>query len=374
MVGGLEQVVMDIATLAERKGHKSIIAYAGIIADSTRDEVERAGIEHLRLPASEEARQEFLRQRGISLVNAHYATILARECRELGIPFLQTIHNMYVWLDEEQIAHWREIDAYTSAYIAVSAKAALVAERRLGLPGDKITVIPNGVTMIDHKPATPPERDDDLRSELGIPPEGIVFVQMASFHPVKAQWVTVRAFAEASKVRRDIYLVLSGNHSDAAYVEKTRMIIEQCGFAPYVLIPGYRKDIARLLNLARAMLAPSFVEGWSLAISEAVQLGVSVIATDVGGAREQLSGTDGILLPAFTDDFAMLNAREYISALTDEELHKELVPPLAQAIVEMAGRPVRRAGRAGPSVRRPEDAYAEHLKIMQRLVAEGFSY
>jgi glycosyltransferase involved in cell wall biosynthesis len=370
MVGGLEQVVIDIASLAKNKGHTPVIAYAGQIADSTREDVELAGIEHIRLPESEEERLVWLRERGVSLVNAHYATILARECKGLGIPYLQTIHNMYLWLHEEAIAAWRALDNFTSWYIAVSNKAAQVAVERLGLPVNKMTVVPNGVAMIDQKPTAPPERDEQLRRELGIPVDGVIFVQVATLHPVKAQWVTVNAFAEALKTRQDIYLILLGKDSDAAYAEKTREKIRQHGLERYIFMPGYRKDVARFLHLSRAMLVPSFVEGWSLAISEAIQLGVSVVATDVGDAREQLAGTGGILLPAFTEDFAGLNAKEYVTALTDEALHEQLAPPLTQAILEMAGRPAR--STASPPtdypIRRPKDAYAEHLEIMQHLV------
>jgi glycosyltransferase involved in cell wall biosynthesis len=371
LVGGLEQVVIGIASLAKSKGHTPIIAYAGQIADSTREDAERAGIAHLRLPESDGDRLAWLRQCGASLVNAHYATLLARECSTLGIPYLQTIHNMYIWLDEEGIAAWRAMDTFTSWYIAVSAKAAQVAAQRLGLPAEKLTVIPNAVAMTDRRPDMPPERDELLRRALGIPSEGIVFVQVGSIHPVKAQWVTVDAFAEALRARQNLYLILLGNESDTGYAEKTREKIRQHGVTRHVFMPGYRNDVARFLHLSRAMLAPSFVEGWSLAISEAVQLGVPVIATDVGGAREQLAGTEGTVLPAFTEDFAGLSAKDYVAALFDEVLHKQLAPPLANAIQEMAGRPVRNSAspRAGYAVRRPEDAYAEHLEIMQRLTS-----
>jgi glycosyltransferase involved in cell wall biosynthesis len=370
-VGGLEQVVMDIAMLANKNGHKSIITYAGEIVESTREDVERAGIEHLRLPESRAERLALLRKHRINLVNAHYATILAHECQELGIPFMQTIHNMYLWFDETATTTWRELDAYTSRYIAVSSKAAMVAVQRLGLPEEKIAIVPNGVAAVDWKPEALPERDYILRTELGIPAESIVFVQVASFYPAKAQWITIEAFAEARKIRKDIYLLLLGKEVDIAYSKRVHEKIKTHAITEYVLMPGYRRDVPRFFNLARAALAPSFVEGWSLAISEATQLGVPVIATDVGGACEQLQGTDGILLPALIEDMAELDAEKYLSLLTDEELHKNMVPLLTQAVLDMASRPIRppRPSSRG-TVRRPEDAYTEHLEIMRNLTQQ----
>lgn len=369
-VGGLEQVVIDIASVAQSCGHRPIISYAGMIDEIARADVEAAGIEHVRLPETLEERKKFLRERKISIVNAHYATIMGQESYDLGIPFLQTIHNMYLWLDEAGIVQWRELDAMTAGYIAVSANAAMVADLRLGLSPEKMVIIPNGVAMVDRQLDSPPEQDAALRSEFGIPPEGIVFVQVASLNGVKAHTITVEAFAKALKTRQDIYLVLLGKKSDAAYTEKVRKKIQSHNLGSHVFMPGYRKDVHRFLNLARAMVAPSFIEGWSLAISEAVQLGVPVIATDVGGACEQLSGTSGILLPAFTEGFVELSASNYIGALTDESLHKQLASPLAHAILEMAHRPVRNTMPlvGSRSIRKPEDSYAEHLEIMQRLV------
>lgn len=368
-VGGLEQVVIDIAVLAKTLGHRPIIGYAGVIDDITRIDVENAGIEHERLPEAFEARKNFLRERSVSIVNAHYATILAGECRELDIPYLQTIHNMYLWLDEAGIAQWRELDAMTAGYIAVSANAAMVADLRLGLSPEKMVIVPNGVTMIDRQLDSFPEQETALRSEFGIPPEGIVFVQVASLNSVKAHTITVEAFAKALKTRQDIYLVLLGKESDAACAEMIREKIEHYSLGNHVFMPGYRKDVHRFLNLARAMVAPSFVEGWSLAISEALQSGVHVIATDVGGACEQFRETDNILLPSYFTNVASLSASVFFAVLRDESVITEGALRLVEAILQIASRMARTAQEFKlPTVRLAEEAYASHLEIMKVLL------
>ncbi len=369
MVGGLEQVIIDIAKLAKKNGHRPMICYEGIIDPITQLDVEEANIEHCKLPEGFDARKAFLQSENISIVNAHYATILAREAHELNIPFLQTIHNMYLWLGEQDIAHWQEVDAYTSAYIAVSANAAMVADVKIGLPVDKITIIPNGVDIIPHDFTCAPEQDTELRNEFAIPNDGIIFVQVATMNPVKGHITSIEAMRELLQERDDIYLILLGKHGDVALTEKLQTKIADYGLTKHVFMPGHRKDVHRFLNVARAMVAPSFIEGWSLAISEAMQLGVFVIATDVGGACEQFRGTDNILIPSYYDSVENLSNEAYFSLLLDEDCMKKHAKNLSKAMLNMADRGQRTVNTAKSGTHRtPEEAYSTHLELMGNLV------
>lgn len=367
-VGGLEQVVIDIGKLAQSNGHKAIIGYSGYIDEITKRLVEKANIEHQQLPEKSEDRKDFLRKNKITLVNAHYATILATESKELGIPYLQTIHNMYLWFDEKDIAEWKALDAMTAGYIAVSANSAMVADLRLGIPPEKITIVPNGIEKLNRDLPFPPEQDKKLRSEFNIPPEGIVFVQVASLNGVKGHAIAIEAFIEALKFRQDIYLILLGKESDPNVVKLVKDKISKNNLTKHIIMPGYREDVYSILNLSRAMLAPSFIEGWSLAISEAVQMGVPVIATDVGGASEQLEGKENIILPAFLENIESISSKNFFIALFDEEFHKKCAPRLTEAILEASSWSRRKKARAQGKVRSVESAYKIHLKIMAQLI------
>ena len=72
-----------------------------------------------------------LRNPRVRLVNAHYSTYGAAIVAEMGIPFVQVVHNSYVWLDDRAIAKYRQADPHTSAYICVSAQVARL--HRLGV-------------------------------------------------------------------------------------------------------------------------------------------------------------------------------------------------------------------------------------------------
>jgi glycosyltransferase involved in cell wall biosynthesis len=66
-----------------------------------------------------------------------------------------------------------------------------------------------------------------------------------------------------------------------------------------MLLPGYSPHVESMFAMADAFLLPSFIEGWSIAMNEAMAFGRPMILADTGGAAEVIEDEDiGILLPA----------------------------------------------------------------------------
>ena len=66
---------------------------------------------------------------------------------------------------------------------------------------------------------------------------------------------------------------------------------------PRVHLVGKRADVADWLAAADVVAFPSRWEGMSLGMLEAMAIGRSVVATDVGGAEEALGGEAGAVVP-----------------------------------------------------------------------------
>jgi glycosyltransferase involved in cell wall biosynthesis len=361
-VGGLETVVINLMRTASRQGWRPLLTYEGSIAEESARRLQAENLEFFRLPGGYAARVNLLREVKAELVNAHYATLLYRECREAGIPFMQTIHNMYIWLRGEEAGEWREMDAFTAAYAVVSAGAARVADCILGLPPAKMIIIPNGSRFMraEHSSAA---KTRALRRRLSIPVRGKIFVSVASITRAKGQLLLAHALARALQRRDDLYAVFLGATLDPEYAGLLNAAVTALGIAEHVRMPGCRDDVPVFLDAAAAAVFPSFYEGWSLAISEAIACGVPVIASDVGGAAEQLRGIpDARLIPAPLpfERGAMPDLR----LLADGAWQNERCGPLALALLDAAARPP--SVRKAPPVFPDADSAGGHLRIMDR--------
>ena len=112
---------------------------------------------------------------------------------------------------------------------------------------------------------------------------------------------------------------------------------------------GYRADIADVLAQSHIVVLPSYAEGLPKALLEAAACGRPIVATDVSGCREVVQHEgNGLLVPA-------RDARA-----------------LADAVVALAGNPVRRAAMGAEGRRRTETEFAaerineETLKVYER--------
>ncbi len=225
----------------------------------------------------------------------HYSTFGAAIAADLGVPFVQVVHNTYVWLGERAIDDYRAADAATTGYICVSAEVARYCDRRMGLDVNKMIVVPNGVDLhqLDAARFHEPER---LRGELGIAAEDFVFLNVGSIHATKAQATLLLALARVVERRPGVRLVIAGPVSADEYAGRLRRRIGELDLRRNVVLAGQRADVARFYWMADAFVLPSLWEGWSLALTEAACAGLPLVATAVGGAADVVQGGDGRLV------------------------------------------------------------------------------
>ena len=307
--GGMENMIILLADGLRRRGldvSLLVLGRPGPAAEQAR----RIGIRVLTLPEDrrDDAYRSLLQERGVNLVNAHYSTYGAAIVAEMRIPFVQVVHNSYVWLDDRAIEKYRQADPYTSAYVCVSSQVARYCDQALGLTAAKMVVIPNGIDggSLDAARCGPPRR---LREELGLADDDYVFLNVASIHATKAQKALIAAFSHVMKTHPHARLLIVGPASDPDYEADLRRTIARFGLQGSVLLTGQRDDVAGFYWMADAFVLPSYWEGWSLALTEAAYAGLPLVATDVGGARELLAeGTGRLIKPPF-ESISELNAR-----------------------------------------------------------------
>ena len=74
-------------------------------------------------------------------------------------------------------------------------------------------------------------------------------------------------------------------------------VVHELGLKDYIRLAGFNSDIPACLAAADLVVHPSLVDAFSQLLIEAQGVGVSLIATDIAAAREQIiDGVTGIIV------------------------------------------------------------------------------
>jgi glycosyltransferase involved in cell wall biosynthesis len=293
--GGLERVVFDTAKSFDRARIAPLIVSVGPLG-ALAEEARQAGLRVVGLPRlnAERAYADLLAGWRPWLAVAHFSSFGYAQFATRKIPILNVIHNVYAFLDHAGRKRFIEEDARVAHYISVSGKATEYATARLEIDPDKITTIPNGLDIAGI-PRQPRPAD---RARLGIKPDDYVFLNVAAYNLHKGHHVMAAAMRLLMEQRRDIRIVCVGDTVVPAHLAALRARLARDGLDRHMLLPGYSDDIPGLLAMADAFLLPSFIEGWSIAMNEAMAAGKPLLLTDTGGAADVIENEDiGILLP-----------------------------------------------------------------------------
>lgn len=211
----------------------------------------------------------------------------------------------------------RLADALTARWLcdhfhAVSNAARAAAVSALGVPPERITVVPRGRDP-ERLGAPSPERRRRARTALGLS-EDTELVVAAGRHELAKGFPDLIAAAARLAPRRPRLAVLIAGRRGALTAEIERAVAAG-GLADRVRLLGHRDDLPELLAAADLLAFPSLYEGMPGAVIEAMALAVPVVASDIPSVREVVEPGASALLAAPDDPAAMAAA---IAALLDE--------------------------------------------------------
>lgn len=333
--GGMENVVIDLALSLENNGYRVTIANYGKSGDAAEKAKER-GLKVVSLSEnlSDEAYRTWLVEERVDLVNAHYSIRGADVCFSVGIPFIQTIHNSYVWLDPVQIEKYRTADKYTDQYICVSMTAARYADVVLGLDASKMRVVPNGIDSDAIDAANFEVNRTSLRSAWGVEDTAPVYLNVASIMATKAQLPLVKAFAKVVEKIPKARLVLLGAVMEAPYQAAIERAVRELGLQEHLIFAGYDRQVSRYYHASDVFVLPSYWEGWSLSLGEAMANGLSCVITDVGSAYEFETFDNVVVIEPPFGDITQLNYKNLGDFVYGEDAVFE--NRLAEAMVKVS--------------------------------------
>src|SRR5262249_17274065 len=160
----------------------------------------------------------------------------------------------------------------------------------LGVPAEKIRVIPNGVEI----PDGPPEDRDRALAEFQIPAGSRVIAFVGRLARQKRVQDIVWAMQLLQQLTDRVYLLLVGEGPER---NDPIALARHVGCEHLIRFAGYRANASRLIGVCNVFWLASEFEGMSNSIMEAMAAGVPVVATDIPPNRELVvDGETGYLV------------------------------------------------------------------------------
>jgi teichuronic acid biosynthesis glycosyltransferase TuaC len=216
-----------------------------------------------------------------------------RTARKLGIPCVLGALGSDIHLRSGvNVRRTHEAIAGADAMITVSEAMRQYSIRTYNAKPDAVHTIVNGFNTAIFRPMD----QAALRVKLGIAANEKLMVYVGRFVEAKGLRELITAFQAlaAQDPRASLALVGDGNMK-----AELQSIISAAGLNQRVHLPGGLppEQVAEWINAADLLTLPSWSEGYPNVVVEAVACGRPVVATDVGGMREILDDSNGVIVP-----------------------------------------------------------------------------
>lgn len=219
-------------------------------------------------------------------------------CHKAGVPCVLSVHNAFPtaqllpWherLTNESFASVRGLYGVSQSALDhfVSTYGRYIRENTV------VQVIPNFVDISRFIPSAAIRRK--TRCELSIPDDAKVVGSVGRIDTQKQPFQVLQVFDRLWASRQDIYLVFCGQ---GPLEQGVQAEVAGKPWAGRVRFLGFRSDVERVFPALDVHMLFSKQEGFGISTVEAMACGVPVVATDVPGSRDILTGTEaGRLIP-----------------------------------------------------------------------------
>lgn len=224
------------------------------------------------------------------------------------IPLIATVHGwttatsnrlskmkLYEWLDAKSLK-------YIDRVVLVNKEMfsnPMIRSKNL----QNFTVINNGIPSLTEKSSK--DMDKEI---IEFCQEGFVVGSIGRLSYEKGFNFLIEVVARLSLEIREIKLVIIGEGRERKILEE---MVVSLGLKEKVLMPGYRDTADMYLSLFNVFVIPSLTEGLPMVLLEAMQYGIPVVATSVGGIPDVLEdGKDGLLVQPGESDMIATSLRK----------------------------------------------------------------
>jgi glycosyltransferase involved in cell wall biosynthesis len=122
-----------------------------------------------------------------------------------------------------------------------------------------------------------------IKKQLDIPEQYLVLGTISRLQPIKNQTMMIRAFQRVQCKYKNIHLLIVGDGKIKPVLE---VLVNELGLNQSVTFTGFQQNSYRYHQVIDVFLLPSFSEGASMTLLEAMSFSKPSVVTDVGGNSE----------------------------------------------------------------------------------------
>ncbi len=198
--------------------------------------------------------------------------------------------------------------------------------RYLGHQHPNVVIIPNGIPMADFETLPVP---GTFRKQHGIPAQQPLILFMSRLNIKKGLDLLLPAFHQYAQRYPDALLVLAG--PDDGYQATAEAFIRDNNLTDRVKLVGMLIDDDKKAALADAnvFVLPSYSEGFSMAVLEAMASGTPTIVSDRVGFGEVIRETGAACLTELTADSVLASLEKVLN----DDTYRQQIRTTGQALV-----------------------------------------
>jgi glycosyltransferase involved in cell wall biosynthesis len=247
-------------------------------------------------------------------VASKYAFLAAKLSK---IPLIITEHDPFPLSGHQKLYKKLSLKIPTKIITVSKANQKLMAEL-YPAHQTKLETVYNGI----EKPPQPLSDSRYLHIKKDLFHAGLatkIIFSAGTLHPRKGYKLLISAFKKIINKFDNLKLVIAGEGPERTNLEK---LIKNLDLDKKVVLLGQCNNVAELMQASDIFVLPSLKEAFGLAILEAMQNGLPIIASRVGGIPEIISSEKlGILIEA-GDKNSLIKALSKL--LSNQNLHQQL--------------------------------------------------
>lgn len=188
---------------------------------------------------------------------------------------------------------------YTDCIITINSEDYRIAKSHMKPRNKGFVVLVPGIGIDIERYSSFSDGRARVRSELGIPWDRLMVLSVGELNKNKNHEVVIRSLPDIP----ELHYAIAGQ---GKLLEHLQNVAVQIGVVERVHFLGYRENIAEVYQAADIFCLPSYREGLSAALMEAMAAGLPVVCSNIRGNNELISNQQGGFLvnPRKIEDFA----------------------------------------------------------------------